>query len=74
MQEPLEKNLTNDALPNEKQLRRYLDSEAEAIGHGGIELISKISGKSGNTIVAGIKENKKPKRNLPKQNPQTRRR
>ena len=42
---------------NEKQLRCYLGGEAEAIGFGGIEIISKISGKSRNTIVAGIKEN-----------------
>jgi len=52
-------------LLNEKQLRRYLGSEAEAIGHGGIELISKISGKSRNTIVAGIKENKTQKEKHP---------
>lgn len=42
---------------NEKQLRQYLGSEAEALGFGGIEIVSKISGKSRNTIVAGIKEN-----------------
>jgi hypothetical protein len=45
-------------LLNEKQLRRYLGSEAEALGHGGIAIVSKISGKARNTIVAGIKENK----------------
>ena len=44
---------------NEKQLRRYLGSEAEALGRGGIAIVSKISGKSRNTIVAGIKENKR---------------
>jgi hypothetical protein len=42
---------------NEKQLRRYLGSEAEALGFGGIAIVSKISGKSRNTIVAGMKEN-----------------
>ena len=42
---------------NEKQLRRYLGSEAEALGHGGIAIVSRISGKSRNTIIAGIKEN-----------------
>ena len=42
---------------NEKQLRRYLGSEAEALGRGGIAIVSRISGKSRNTIVAGIKEN-----------------
>ena len=45
---------------NEKQLRRYLGSEAEALGRGGIAVVSKISGKSRNTIVAGIKENNMP--------------
>jgi len=45
-------------LLNEKQLRRYLGSEAEALGHGGIEVVSLISGKARNTIVSGIKENK----------------
>ena len=43
-------------LLNEKQLRRYLGSEAEALGHGGIELVSIISGKARNTIASGIKE------------------
>ena len=42
---------------NEKQLRQYLGSEAEALGRGGIAIIARISGKSRNTIVAGIKEN-----------------
>jgi hypothetical protein len=42
---------------NEKQLRRYLGSEAEALGFGGIAIVSKISGKSRNTIVTGMKEN-----------------
>ena len=43
---------------NEKQLRQYLGSEAEALGRGGIAIIARISGKSRNTIVAGIKENR----------------
>jgi len=43
---------------NEKQLRQYLGSEAEVIGRGGIAIIARISGKSRNTIVAGIKENR----------------
>jgi len=43
---------------NEKQLRQYLGSEAEAIGRGGIAIIARISGKARNTIVAGIKENR----------------
>jgi transposase len=45
-------------LLNEKQLRRYLGSEAEALGHGGIAVVSKISGKARNTIASGIKENR----------------
>jgi len=43
---------------NEKQLRQYLGSEAEAIGRGGIAIVARISGKSRNTIVAGMKENR----------------
>jgi len=43
---------------NEKQLRQYLASEAEAIGRGGIAIIARISGKARNTIVAGMRENK----------------
>jgi hypothetical protein len=46
---------------NEKQLRQYLGSEAEALGRGGIAIIARISGKSRNTIVAGIKENRSGK-------------
>ena len=46
-------------LLDEKQLRRYLGSEAEALGHGGVAVVSRISGKARNTIVAGIKENRK---------------
>jgi len=45
---------------NEKQLRRYLGSEAEALGFGGIAIVSKISGKSRNTIATGMKENRMP--------------
>jgi hypothetical protein len=57
----------NQMLPilNEKQLRRYLGSEAEALGFGGIAIVSKISGKSRNTIVAGMKEN-----NVPEESPE----
>ena len=44
-------------LLNEKQQRRYLGSEAEALGFGGIQIISEISGKSRKTIAVGIKEN-----------------
>ena len=59
MHEALEKKIQQIMpLLNEKQLRRYLGSEAEAIGYGGIAIVSKISGKSRNTIVAGMKENK----------------
>jgi hypothetical protein len=59
MYEVLEKKITQ-MMPklNEKQLRQYLGSEAEALGRGGIAIIERISGKSRNTIVAGIKENR----------------
>jgi hypothetical protein len=55
----------NQMMPilNEKQLRRYLGSEAEALGFGGIAIVSNISGKSRNTIVAGMNENNMPERN-----------
>ena len=58
MHEELERKI-NQIMPllNEKQLRRYLGSEAEALGFGGIAIISRISGKSRNTIIAGMKEN-----------------
>ena len=59
MYEVLEKKILQ-IMPmlDEKQLRRYLGSEAEALGRGGIAVVARISGKSRNTIVAGIKENK----------------
>ena len=59
MSEALEKK-TRQMMPllNEKQLRRYLGSEAEVLGHGRIGIVSRISGKARNTIVAGMKENK----------------
>jgi hypothetical protein len=61
MHEELRKKI-NQMMPilNEKQLRRYLGSEAEALGFGGIAVVSKTSGKSRNTIVAGMKENSMP--------------
>jgi hypothetical protein len=51
----------NQMIPllNEKQLRRYLGSEAEALGFGGIQVISEISGKSRHTIALGMKENQR---------------
>jgi len=59
MYETLEKKILQMMpLLDEKQLRRYLASEAEALGHGGIAIVSRISGKARNTIVAGIKENR----------------
>jgi transposase len=58
MHEELEKKIKQmTPLLNEKQLRRYLGSEAETLGFGGIAIISRISGKSRNTIVSGMKEN-----------------
>jgi hypothetical protein len=58
MYESLEKKI-RQMMPmlNEKQLRRYLGSEAEALGRGGIAVVCRISGKSRNTIVAGMREN-----------------
>ena len=41
---------------NESQLRKYLASEAIALGRGGIKAVSDISGVHRNTIAAGIKE------------------
>ena len=41
---------------NEYQRRRYLATEAKAIGYGGISLVSRISGVSRPTIREGIKE------------------
>ena len=64
LHEELSKKI-NQMMPllNEKQLRRYLGSEAEAIGYGGIAIVAKLSGKSRNTIVAGIRENSLPGEN-----------
>jgi transposase len=58
MYKALEKKITQ-MMPklNEKQLRQYLGSEAEALGRGGIAIIARISSKSRNTIVTGIKDN-----------------
>jgi DNA-binding MurR/RpiR family transcriptional regulator len=52
------KNKIKTMLPflNEKQKRIYLATEAEAIGHGGISEISRISGVSRVTISRGIEE------------------
>ena len=59
MHEELEKKIRQMMpLLNEKQLRCYLGSEAEAMGYGGTAVISRISGKSRNTAVAGMKENR----------------
>ena len=41
---------------NESQTRKYLASEAIALGRGGIAQISKISGVHRNTISAGVRE------------------
>ena len=43
-------------LLNEKQKRIYLASEAEAIGYGGINEVSRISGVSRRAISRGMKE------------------
>ena len=60
MYESLEKKIWQMMrLLNEKQLRRYLGSEAEILGHGGIGIVFRINGKARNTIAAGMKEIKK---------------
>ena len=41
---------------NEYQRRRYLSAEAKTIGHGGISLVSRISGVSRQTLTEGVKE------------------
>ncbi len=41
---------------NEAQKRMYLASEAEALGHGGITQISKVTGVSRVTITSGMKD------------------
>ena len=41
---------------NEYQRRRYLSAEAKSLGHGGITLVSSLSGISRSTLTAGIKE------------------
>ena len=40
----------------EKQRRLLLSAEAQSLGHGGIKLVSEISGVSQRTILRGIKE------------------
>ena len=47
---------------NEYQQRMYLSAEAKALGHGGISLISRISGVSIPTIRSGIRELNDPNR------------
>jgi len=41
---------------NEYQQRMYLAAESKALGHGGISLISQLSGVTIKTIRSGIKE------------------
>jgi len=45
---------------NEYQRRRYLSAEAQGLGHGGISLVSRLSGVSRQTLTAGVKELDKP--------------
>jgi len=51
-----------DVLPtlNEYQRRRYLAAEAKAIGHGGVSLVSRLSGITHPTIATGVKELNNP--------------
>ena len=41
---------------NEYQRRRYLSAEAKSLGHGGISIISRLTGMSRQTLTEGIKE------------------
>jgi hypothetical protein len=41
---------------NERQRRRFLAIESKSLGHGGISLISRISGMSRQTLTEGVKE------------------
>ena len=41
---------------NERQLRQYLATEAEAIGYGGVARVVRASGVSRKTIEVGMKE------------------
>jgi hypothetical protein len=46
---------------NEYQRKRYLSSEAKAIGYGGISVVSRLSGMSRQTLTDGVKELANPK-------------
>jgi hypothetical protein len=46
---------------NEYQRRKYLATEAKALGYGGISLVSRISGVSRQTLGEGVKELDHPK-------------
>ena len=41
---------------DERQWRRYLGSEARALGHGGVVAVARASGCSENTVAAGVRE------------------
>jgi len=49
---------------NEYQRRRYLSAEANAIGYGGISLVSRLSGVSRQTLTEGVKELDNPETEL----------
>ena len=50
---------------SEYQRRRYLSTEAKAIGGGGISVVSRISGVSRQTLTEGVKELDDPEKALP---------
>jgi hypothetical protein len=50
---------------NEYQRRRYLSTKAKTIGHGGVSLVSRLSGVTRKTIINGIKELNNPNTNPP---------
>jgi hypothetical protein len=52
---------------NEYQRRRFLAAEAKSLGHGGLTLVSQLSGMTRQTIAKGIQELNTPKEQILKQ-------
>jgi hypothetical protein len=50
---------------DEYRLRMYLAAEAKALGHGGLKIVSKISGMSRYTIAKGVKQLDNPDTIMP---------
>jgi hypothetical protein len=49
----------------EYQRRRYLSAEAKSLGHGGISLVSRLSGVTRQTLTQGVKELDNPAAKIP---------